>query len=1423
MHVCMCIYTPLATLALFTLTSIVIMSTAVAAAAVATPIFHPVCTSPESVENNLREFIQSGEGDKNIEYVHPYDDTQQCVLKDDRVRWEKLNTPLHLPSLLNENSDLASMENRVLQRLKEYFPHYLKFSSHSVVIQPLPVGQETLQCSVDDSLLQPTPPIFVLSKVVNQNYFDLLAFPIGNNNDRSKPIYFDCENQTTPGFSFEHSGDITERDNLFQHLKINTSSGGTTSGILTAQAYNRKSFIQIAACDPCICLVDYQKENKLINIYVIYFPLTRDFVKQSSICHVCKFDYSRTEKKISWIIPQRPTFDDSSFNVGEAFHRYREKVNIFMESVYRVALKGQQQQKPPPSLYNYPINRYREYETLVDNGKGTVIVQKPLLRIPNRTQILHVFFKNNKYDNFVFHRNIGDLHDDGFDDDNDENNLRYTLPIAGGSIISGVSSVKLGKPIKKLETAQKFVMSLTKKSVRPIVILSNKASSADMPKIHSQLNGVYLLVDLDGERLTPKRLNEITAILPISMQGALSTIFVYSSADEYGCYFYRGVVYNKGRAAAATFGGRFTIEEVLQEAATNLGNIPLKEDKLSHQPVFNIDGQEIFKVSTTFNVHDDHLGLVDDILRNISGDELIVAAQLKFIVAQLEVHLHPESFEKIFEIVSDRVSQMQRISQRECLRLILENHSQIRVCPPRSEFEKLLLTYGRGEGNYSKKWLMQTLANILGIEHRFELVNRYRDTLNDIIDILNNRTKIVKKYAASLLQILNTSVSMRASYGIRNKSLTQVLNRRRINKNLAIIQDLDEEKLDDFIMKHCSDDGVIFLAVNERNLLNSMITNYDQLLNSLTFRFTNFDRTCRNLAGGFLTNELSFPYQPPTEYNNRNMMVFPMLSLLAEAMKAPHKFKWRQIQVDGPIEITRMLLRSVTYKMIPPDMKARHGISSPASPMVASVLIDILFSAIYAMAGSRRDFSGTHEDDAWIQQFRCLMGLIFSIMASGSECPHSLVYQVALHGDSQFSSIKINLVKKRENLWLRQVCKLWSFLKLDHVVDVKSNAIKCVQNRLMDIFKSLIDTDKESGKKEEKRRNIVKMKNARAYFNYNVLSPFVEFCLSFEFPDNEELKNRAKFEDMTKTYYSSNENIIMEEDEGEENTTRMGKINLITSEEKDLKLMFSSKAAAVAASSSVPQVIKDNLPQILEAYDKLAIEHQCNNYFKKSYIFNHAKQLRNNDGDMSKNLNEFYLSIKEFYVRYSLFLIESLMKLEKYLRNCVEGNLSKFKTLMEASNMEMDAKKSKIKMNCSRKRKLQAVKLHPFSIEHANSLKYDILQKLKKYETFNYVYTHKVIKMLIQCKNEDSFLSKDFMDVLSNFIKVKLIEGHFMYGVIMKTSVSEDLVMEKRNRIRELLDITLETDERVRALMNFLIDFNVSKDELIFSAIKELE
>ena len=1483
-------------------------------------IFNPFVTTKQSVEKYLKETYENGENN-NVRYIHPYSKYEQCCYDKTtkKLSWITLKNPI-IPSSLLAQNDYRKNEDSILARIETYGLDILKLRNKNITIQPIPDGQEVIECSLnimDESF----PLLFVISEIYQGNYFDLVIHEYNSIVDRQHhPLYFYKKSQCENGFPFKHSGDMRTGDNLIQYLnkysdckmrQMNTdfhNSNDYNSGIITAHAYNKKSFLDIIQCNPSICIVDYIN-NDSVNIYLKQFPLSEDFVNDNSICHLAKFTYIADKKKVIWTIPHQPEFDNIKINVGGSNLCYDSGILKFKEKIYMINQAKELLHNETITLRERTIASTSTMDdideercnTLNEENFNILIIQKPLLKSEKFGNLYNDILDNNNNNNnnytintkniYTFQTSISSINDcDSNDDNDDDNDYAFTLPIAGGSVLHNGSLIKLGKPIKK-QTAINFKRDLNNSNNRPIVILCDQSPSTNIPQVKSKLNAVYILINFNEDcntknKTVEEKLNDINASLPISMQGGLSTIFVYFPSNH-NFYYYRGIIndYNNNKLK---FGHRVTLSDILSEASTFLLSPLVVPSSSSVVPIYSIGGQqELFCIERGDRVSN-ILDKINNLLRgriNNTFDEIVY--NLKYILAQLEVNISSKELEDMIAIVAENLNKMNQMTKIQCLQLIIKNRENIFRCPSLRQIEQFISLLSKEDMNsyYNTYWLLESMAKILDITDRSVLFQKYSKMFQDI-------TNIIKKFSScsiyqnSLFELLNTCVSMRSSYGFRKRGLTQIIRQKKVNKNLESINNMKDYEMEEFLEKNCTNDGVILLKINKNKLLSfeeeeeeetyrrqtynwsndddddysnddddddddndddnsnlSIINRREKTdfelqemgekIKKLTTRLPNFDRVDKHMAPYLLKdnvfNRLNF------EWENKDFLIIPMLEPLIDIMKEPHKYPWRDVKEGGSIEFARMMLRGSIYNLIPENKRIKYNIVNAGSEKITEILINILLSGIYTMADNRIDFSSSNENDGLIKQFRCLMGYVLSIMASGVNKPASLVYQTILYNNI-VSSNKIDLGKDNENLWLHQLLNLWPYLKLD-VNFVQTNTMKCIYNRLKDCCNAILYNKKntDDGPNEKEQELLEK-----ALWSYNFLRPVVVNILKRKIKDIEkeeekiekEFVNRVRIEKICQSPQKK-----MKKDNKEKLT-------------KDEVLKEQRKK------KQERELMRQSQPRIYNSYFDEINDDDDDNHFKNiNYIEENIRAILNTNQfyitknntksrTVVKSINNFYYNNDEDYDNI-LQEIKSILHMYKemrpkytdkmnntcYLFNVLEeidkkihssNNHSNSRTIIDnissllnkiySSALDIYLNRSTIILHLVIKL-YNSIITYPSksSILDINNIKYSILSKVLKFKTPLYIYTNipKFIGKLIDCTTIEQYQSSEFKFELVNFIQNKRILGHFMRGYILQ---HDDVTLrEERDKINkqiQKLQIEINKDKKLLRMFNYLQENN---------------
>ena len=581
--------------------------------------------------------------------------------------------------------------------------------------------------------------------------------------------------------------------------------------------------------------------------------------------------------------------------------------------------------------------------------------------------------------------------------------------------------------------------------------------------------------------------------------------------------------------------------------------------------------------------------------------------------------------------------------------------------------------------------------------------------------------------------------------------------------------------------------------------------------------------------------------------------MIPILDELEEAMKNPSEYNWREIKPNGSVDLTRILLRKTIYEAIDQIKRKALKIDNPGHPYIGKILINVLFSAIYAMANNRRDFSTTNESDTWMSQLRCLMGLILSVMASGANRPFSLVYQVILF-EHKTSEVKINLATPEENLWLREMMKIWPWLKLDKV-NVKQNAIDNVFNQIIEKSKCLKEPVAESKKLKEKKENYARTMIAKAEYCRDVLRPLVIYILKFKMPNvlNEEdyylsLTENGTYKDSLEKEmeFAIHENVTISPDEKMLMQQKMQKI-LTQKKKQDFRYKFTENSLSEEHAKSLLLKYKEIKKVVEESpNEKLKYYYKQSRFFKT--VSDMCKHFEETNEVKINNLNIIYSLAKEMYLKMSLFLYDDLVKLNNYLFKTHTENAKEKKILKEEiytklqgiTIQEKNERQTPVKLmekygdtikleEISKRVEKRRTLAHstPFSLNVANSLKDAVMSKCLRFVDLSQDYSkiHKVFVVLIRCESESDYQSKEFKDLLNDYLKMKFTNGHFMSGYLRKEEeeMEEEQQLSEREKNEKILNLYLTKDENLKEMFKFLRDYGGNPDRATRHCLRAIQ
>ena len=1382
------------------------------------PIFNPMVKSKACIETFLREYSTQ---DKTAQLIHPYSLKEQCVYDttNKQIRWEKVS--INADSLLAENTDAASIEDRVKSRINAPDAlRILNLTNKTIIVQPIPDGQETLECSVDQQN-KSRPLIFIISSN-DDGFFDLVINSC-NSDTNTLPLFFN-HHLNNGLFSFKHSDDNYSKrgrqKDLIQYMAIDEETSNN-DGYISTQAYEKKSFLQIKNSDPNICIVDYL-DNNMVRIYVKLFPLSKDIVKKSGLCHLAKFSYRPSEGKVIWNIPKQPVFDKEIFHVGEPFEFYRNGILTLKQNI-DINMEYDNVETIRKTIATITTKEDEDDDDDDDNDNSVLIIQKPLLKNDTCNKLLEKFLNNSNVNIYTFHTNIGTIDDDDDEEDsNIANNHNFTLPIAGGSVVYDTSITKIGRPITHRRTAIKFQKDLNK-NIRPIIILSDMTQAINLPKIKSKLNAVYIIINMEIKNTNPigieEKINNINASMTLTMQGCLSTVFVYlPSTDQF--YYYRGIINRK----KTSFASNVSLDDILSEASIYVPFLKTPAQS-SIWPIYNYTSR-IFDININDTTAINTINNILDNLRNKhleTEDEIVL--YLKYIIAQLEVIVDTTLLDNMIEIITEKVNNSNQISRRDCLNLIISNRNQIDKCPSKHRINVYISVNQTNLDNaYTNQWLMEAMAEILVIDSKSTLVNNYTEMFKNIKHFIRQFSSSTN-YEILLFDVLNTCVSFRSCYGIRKRGLNQIIRQKTVNKNLETIHSQTDQQVEELLENNC--DEVILLKINQNEILRYLTNNNPQEkdIKSLTNIKFDFYNVKPEIIQFLLKDHSSLDGQYGIYSTQDTFLVIPILKQLLDVMKDPQNHNWRQVNENGVVERVRMMLRQSIFDMIPARIKNSFDIRNPGSVLVSNILINVLISGIYSMANDKNDFSQSHVNDGIIQRFRGFMGYILSIMASGVMTPASLVYDTILY-KHKVSNNKISLNSNHEYLWLHQILKIWSYLKIDpKTVNVRTNAVECIFNRMKDIVQPFLHDENDI----KKLREIQHLK--RAEWTYNFLRPVVLSILRRKFPEilQEEkkiekecvsrenvryeppMKRTRKQPTIFSSHFDDDDKVILKF-----NTKEKRDID------SDIQNMLDQQSLVTLNSSSSSS--KFNKKQKRKSITKIGSRSRTK--IPGFHYYNKGEQDYTSFISQMKEILAEYTNLRQNYpqsLNAKSFLFQKLDKLEDIIDDPKEkkGVISLTNHIYSAA-LDIYLHKSSIFLQLAQQLNNYLHLTNPI----IENIKYSILVKALTFKTPLYTYTSvpQIIQSLIKCQSIDDYKDKKFSEEVKMYVLNKLKEGHFMKGVLSQEGVSGlmDEAERLKNKQIEKLQSEIHNNVNLDRMFNFIVNKNAIESDVILQKLVDI-
>ena len=1136
-------------------------------------------SAEKSTEKNVLKYYNNDSGDTNFGQIV---DDKIFIFnkKENKKGWKEFERPKKIENI----KDNTSWEKREENVEKKMIKFKILEPLHESPLFKIPEGQLTLSCNFDFD--KKVPFIFTLSNQWDYDYFDTLVIP-ENLSANEKPLYY--RNTTLDELPYKHSGDI-HRNGMLLH-QVNFNNGTIIdrrhyAGYVVFQGYNRKSLYHLRKTEPNICIVD--EKDGGYNVWIYHFPLVKDFVGDANIAFMAKFDCYPQEKRIEWSFLQQPLFSNKLFNVGQVFSSYQKDYETFVAKIENEKrriiiinnsnddddeedyeqnfkkIKLSSSPPPPPSSLSLEEKNNEEYLYNKNKNNTVIIVQEPLLRgrggnfVKNIVNDISSLVNNNNCKKYTFHHNIKYYNEEEEekivtgDHDNDDDECSTSLPIGGGSVISEHSLIKLAKPMENSKISTEYINDI-KYSKKAIMIVSNKYNIANAPKVFSKLNACFIVVNNnnnndDNIEKKEKEDNDTNISLALVHQGPLSTIFTYFPfKNNNKFYFVRGLCNKKGEEKK-TCGDEVTLEDIVihcgwssppqppssttSHTRTEKGgglSVPAFPQTTNEQYIYDENGREIFCVNTkNSNEGSFILNAVEKYAmkkeEKCRGKDLKMA--LSWIFAQLEVIINEAVFNKMTKLVLDNLEGKNiTLTKKECFQII-KNNLPIEYFLPNKINEEI-----NDDTNFDRNWLKNILNGVLlpTITEDFIMFSHLFLKMKNII--INEHSHNKTMFYETILEILKDCVSTKSSYGNRKRDISKKVKIQQ--SNVLDVQWLNTKELktlDDLFSKRCEQEGAQIYKidlVNFRKTLNNDNDNSSSIL-SIDERFR---ETPGDLAAAYLECYIrkSDIITLLFEYKESVMIAIPTLDEIIDIMKRVEsvtKHDWTLAVLEGSKDYARIMLRHTVAHLINENNMTATKVE-PGSPIVGRMVLRLLFNAMEILKPPNADLSKANENDGLIKKLRGLMGLVFSVMASGLERPLTPIYQIFLH-DNKIARFNFS----EDSYFIDRIIQFWPWLKLDEL-PVKTRAVDCINKKINNIIEARISQILSENKNEIKMATLLLKLKKRKVWYFKKIRPLIRIILNRNNNNNNSEMNIDQLDDIFSKYVKPTKMLKRDNDEEE--------------------------------------------------------------------------------------------------------------------------------------------------------------------------------------------------------------------------------------------------------------------------------------------------
>jgi len=982
------------------------------------------------------------------------------------VTWENNFKTKEYASLLDA-SNHENYERFIMDNLSQRNIDQLGITKQISNFTLQKIDQNVIETPIPRDDVQNSPLVFALSKQFNNDYYDLIFTHLGPTN---KLLYF--AKQRTDSVPYSHSGDVKNGTTLLHSMIMKERIDSISTGVVTAHAYNKRSFQQISHCQPSICIPDYGKKI----LHFIPCPLTPDIVKNSDVNHIVKYTIDPGRKSIRWIFPFRAVYEHLNVNVGCDPRSYSGGFKK-LDHLCDLTIHHNEEQSTLITSEKMKMTTTTSKDEQIDqndddnNESCEADDCRPLMIAQAGIPVPTVLLRELQPE-FVFDCQIRNA----AAEPSANAATSALLPLAAGTILYGSDVLMHGRAPDR-NVAQRFARRMRNAS-RVIVVVGDNYKTDPALRHTNKLNAIYVIVPMN-EKIVQDQVN---ASMALAHQGPLSTVICFTN----------GVLrYHRGIWDGTKYGDEVLPSTVLKEGRVlRPGLVAAKDNR-----IYNTNGKCVIELEASdVNTHLFSI-MIENFLHIPRSEFLLWLGQLEVLLSAAELR----------SIVNRLVEKMTLTRQR-ATKLLVGRDGALRVLQEHFHRQNFL-----GNEPFSKKWLatMCREASSGNLKEASQMFNRawefYRTASED---------------NEWLLAALNNTTSARSSQG--SKSLDILKKNLRRDTIATNVKAACETDLDDLMSNHCQKVGAVIYKVDNtissqysriKSMMMSHCTGNSENLLSINARFPSIGGDFANSllpeSTGSDVAPLSFNW---CVLNNCNCtgctyceqyLLLPVSDAILELMVSEQTMRahdWRSTKEGNKIDLTRIIVRNGIHGMMKNlDFEAGH-------PNAGNLALFILASA---MRMTQSQFTSIPRDPktTLVQTMRYLFGLCLSIMASGTNAPLSDAYRIFAHSTLP-SAVRLNL---EHRYVIDSMVEVWPYLCFTEMTpeEIKERVTSILASEadrtVRCIFETVIKPKYKYGKFEDTKQKLLNNLKEKSKWSNGYVRPMCLLLLKQDYPFMEEL------------------------------------------------------------------------------------------------------------------------------------------------------------------------------------------------------------------------------------------------------------------------------------------------------------------------------